>query len=231
MALALASPPVIPCHPFPESYFCAIAQAISHAWLEICADGLEDSLDEDTTTNQLHAKLIDMLDETTSQVPLFTCKYFETPGRDAKHSNCDATSIDQMPDISFRISGDLGIPHKHKAIFVECKVLDENRGVNLYCKYGIKRFVDGEYAYRMPHAIMIAYVANRSYSMPASLDDYFANSSAPCAKSCSPTGASAVRRDIPCHEDVFITTHPRAFSGAPGAIELNHLWLAVPEKC
>jgi hypothetical protein len=46
------------------------------------------------------------------------------------------------------------------ALFIECKIIDDNKRMSLYLKNGISRYIDGQYAWSMRHSVMIAYVKN-----------------------------------------------------------------------
>jgi len=51
---------------------------------------------------------------------------------------------------------------------IECKLLDKatDKTFYLYCKEGVKRFVDGEYAWARREAAMLAYVRDGSRVVP-----------------------------------------------------------------
>lgn len=226
MTPSLAIPPTVPCEPFPGIFLEAIARAVVDAWRMVCESGFDSFEDEDETTAALEEALHAIMEEREGapNVPLFTDRFFETPPRDAKQRNHSRTQHDKMPDLTFRLSGVEGRPRPYRAVFVECKVLDESRGFNLYCKYGVLRFVDGRYAHRMPHAMMLAYVLEESVKH-SDLDNYFHTSRGECAKTCEPLATGAAPYSISSEYPIYVTTHQRLIANALGTIDLHHLWL------
>lgn len=152
------------------------------------------------------------------------------PTRDSKVEPLDGDSIDQMPDITIYPANprEVVTDETQDALFYECKVLDRKRNLDRYRKDGIDRFLDGRYAWAMPHAGMIAYVFERSNTCPvSSLRSYFKRS----------LNGVAIAELVRCAElpikvseapgadaaDVALTRHSR--TRLP-AIDLRHLWLS-----
>ena len=93
---------------------------------------------------------------------------------------------------------------------------------------GIARFLDGRYAWAMPHAGMVAYVFERSNTCPvSSLRRYFKRSSngVPIAErvGCAELPAKVSEAPGANAADVALTRHSRALMPA---IDLRHLWLS-----
>lgn len=230
MPSSLATPPEVLCGPIPEPFLRAIVRAITVAWGMVCSSSFHDFADEDKTTTRIQQELFAILERRPGSpvVPLFDDSRFDTPQRDAKHTNYDRTQDDKMPDFRLQLSGVGGRPRPHRALFVECKVLDQSRKLDKYCKFGIMRFVDGRYAYRMPHALMVGYVLHHSASLPSSLVDFFERDKAECAKLCAPITCQWVNSISATENSVYETTHSRRFPNSPGPIALFHLWLETP---
>ena len=144
--------------------------------------------------------------------------------------SCDG--IEKEPDLTF-------IPHQTSyrgtllnALFVECKLLQCNDNLSKYVSEGILRFVEGEYAWRMPHGMMIAYV-HEERSCKDSLVEYFKNATGEKAKICLPLNGVSDCRFAKCiTHDIFLTKHKRYCpnGGTLPKIEINHFWLSVPRK-
>lgn len=204
--------------------------AVVEAWTMVCSGNFNLFNDEDRTTAEIEEALLAILEhrEGAPVVPMFSDKYFETPPRDAKQRDHSRVKNDNMPDLTFRLAGELGRPRPFRAVFVECKVLDGGRGVNLYCKNGIRRFVDGKYAHRMSHAMMLGYVLDGSSKIPDDLDDYFLRGRSDCAVDCKPNASYMASYLSPPGYDIYITTHSRPYDSECAGIDLHHLWLEAP---
>lgn len=94
-------------------------------------------------------------------VPGFNKTYFSYVVRDPELTCYDGTHPDKKPDIVLglqRPDGARIIPDQD-ALFVECKPVDSTHGLTSeYGVAGIRRFVEGEYAWAMRSAMMLAYV-------------------------------------------------------------------------
>lgn len=231
MTFSLTTPPHVPCEPFPEHYLIAVAKALVAAWDVVCSSGFTAFDDEDQTSDEMVHALCAILDRGPGvpHIQHFFHKYFETPRRDAKQRNHNCSSREKMPDLIFCLSGTMGSPRPYRALFVECKVLSESKAIDLYCENGVRRFVEGQYAYRMPHAMMLAYNLTDK-NLPNSLDaffDYKRSRRARCAKDCAPTSRGPASFAPPPGHVIYVTRHERTFDLAPGPIDLHHLWLNI----
>lgn len=84
---------------------------------------------------------------------------FETVDRGAKTRSADGR-IEKAPDLVIRpIVAVPGVRSRTDwGWFVECKIIAATRFTpQLYCNHGVARFIRGEYAPRMPSALLIAY--------------------------------------------------------------------------
>ena len=213
-----------------------VEQALSEAWLRLLRDhsALVSGGNEDAITNQLMTELVVLR---SIECPAgFHAGLFGMPVRDGKVPSWDGKSIDQMPDITIYPA----IPRRniadqrHDALFYECKVLDKTRGLNLYRSQGIERFTQGRYAWRMPHAGMVAYVLESSEISPTTaLTDYFSHVNKAGKTIGSELGAfiaptSVEKAKTAYVSDVAESKHFRTvpvLSGKMGVISLRHLWL------
>ena len=141
--------------------------------------------------------------------------------------NFDGKKVSKRPDLLVKMVGRQNVKPTQDGIFVECKLIDTDAtSKRLYCDNGITRFTDGDYAWAMTEAMMLAY--SREKKKPSvALTDAFEkrkNKVLPVGKlrDCSESSAKPV---------VAISMHRRTFPlngrRAP-KITLRHLWLQRP---
>lgn len=227
--------------PWNPAVIVVVEQAIRQAWRTLLRDhkNVLATRDEDRITDRLLDILAEMRKDAT--VPGFTAELFGQPVRDAKLSDWLGASIDKTPDITvYPARPRLGISHdRHDALFLECKVLDGARRLTQYGDQGIQRFLDGRYAWRMPHAHMVAYVFSAADRHPESaLRGYFTRK-----RAGSPSQSNGQRLAVShgptevfpagcAHtRPVIQTGHLRSAPVLPGRdnlIVLRHIWLCDP---
>jgi hypothetical protein len=115
--------------------------------------------DEDEITEQLELVLESRL-RRTGEVPGFDRRRFGPVRREPKVTNYNGESPDKMPDLVFHLKPErLDTLSTHDAIFAECKPVHATRAAGAhYCDRGIIRFINGDYAWAMQDALMVAYV-------------------------------------------------------------------------
>lgn len=141
----------------------------------------------------------------------------------------DGSHLEKRPDLSIYLSNRTrGFP-----LIVEAKILDSAaaRTEVLYCDHGLRRFVDGEYAWANREAFMIAYVRDGS-SIENTLKPYLATSmtSVPAKYLVEelPSAASGGFSDLARsrHGRSFVYSNQVLSARRPGAITVWHLWLS-----
>ncbi len=215
--------------------------AIREAWRTLVLEhqAVLATRDEDRITDRLLDVLVDIRARGT--VPGFTADLFGVPVRDAKLADWLGSSIDKTPDVTvYSAKPRHGISDgRHDALFFECKVLDGKRRLTQYGDEGIQRFLDGRYAWRMPHAHMVAYVFSITDRHPNSaLKTHFARRR---TRPLRQTNAQLLRlRNGPtevspagcaCTRPIIQTDHLRSapvLQGRDNPIVLRHLWLCDP---
>jgi len=221
-------------HPAIEDRFILAAEnAIRLAWIRLQKKKSMNHVlthgKEIEVTNKLQKELDHIRNNGTS--PGYNDKTFERPHRGNDLCNYDETHIEKQPDLIFYISGtrEEAIDSLHDGIFVECKVLDNgSRNIGLYATKGIHRFLTGDYAWRMPHALMLGYVRTNQ-KLPDDLTSYF-DKRGNKTKFCLITGIKRCTktRKKPA---VYVSSHCRKWqhtdSVKPGDIAIRHLWLDV----
>jgi len=125
----------------------------------------------------------------------------------------------------------------YDAVFAECKIVGPGpKNMRWYVSGGLIKFVNGDYAWAMPDAMMIGYVRT-SQQLPEPLTDYFKKKTkgefnstvynllgAPIM--CSQSNTRTVYR-------VCRTEHTRQWGypldgkRKPGNITIRHLWLEI----
>jgi hypothetical protein len=178
--------------------------------------------EEVSITLELQRRLNEMLNDEEPSVPGFTSSMFETVVRGGEIENADSTSLERRPDLTFRLQGKspLKTAREHYALFTECKVVDRSRSLKGYCDTGLRRFITCEYAWAMPHALMIAY--SESETTPGDLASFLSSST-----DCETIGVPTVDAPPP---SVLRSKHGRNQSGAAapsGPVDITHLWLPL----
>jgi hypothetical protein len=95
----------------------------------------------------------------TGEVPGFNQRSFGRLWREPKVVSYDMRHLDKMPDMIFHLNRDsLTVLSTEDGLFVECKPVDKAHPAGQdYCDAGVRRFVDGEYAWAMQDAMMVGY--------------------------------------------------------------------------
>lgn len=141
----------------------------------------------------------------------------------------DGSHLEKRPDLSIYLSN----RNRSFPLITEAKIIDgaASKTESMYCGNGIRRFVEGEYAWGNREAFMIAYVRDGS-SIDTKLTPFLSN-----AGSQSPPGylleALPIAKGSGSY-DLASSTHGRSFlysSGLndisePGSISIWHLWLS-----
>lgn len=180
------------------------------------------SADEDTITQVLVDDIIERRLRKTGEVDGFNGAMFGKVIREPKITNFDKKHPDKMPDIFFDLKRDqLPVLSDQDGLFVECKPVDSKHPVwSCYCKKGLARFVNGDYAWAMQDALMVGYVRS-----PLSFEKL---SSVLNAKN------SAELKTMNHSEltgfEIYLSNHAREFEwpenqGQACRILITHLWL------
>jgi hypothetical protein len=184
---------------------------------------------EDAITLELHEALFDRVFN-SGVVEGFDSGLFATVEREPKIRSYDYGHLDKMPDLLVRLVGrPPGLRNSQDGLFIECKPVDSTHAVlGHYCDKGLIRFVQGDYAWAMPNAMMVGYT-KQGYTLSVKLTQ---------ALQGWPLGAQHSTLPRPCAhskataigEIVHSTEHARSFkyletNQAAPAITIRHLWL------
>ena len=215
----------LPLAPIPDDLLEILAEGLSQAFHDIRADSppTVTTGDEPEVTALMQARLNRMINEDTLWRQLVN---YVARGTDS--ISFDGSHIEKSPDLSIVLSdAELRFP-----LVAEAKILDAamSKTVALYCKAGIRRFVDGEYAWGNREAFMIGYVRDDS-SIDQTLKAFLSK-----AAVTDPHCYLVETLPVPVGtdpSDLAYTRHGRSFvygnqrpPNRPGPISVWHLWLA-----
>lgn len=221
-----SKPPEIEIIKFSYCHIVSVARALEIVWHNLKRTNFRDYKDENLVSAEIIEGLNNLLSE--GNLGFFNYEIYETVVRDGKLKDYSGISIDQMPDITVRLAGKSAGAKTYVGLFIECKVLDNNRKINLYVENGVKRYVDGKYSWRMKQSMMVAYVYSKD-KLPGSLKEYLLKSKSKSAQQCRPIGPITILNCKKYMVEICLTVHARNFllkGGVnPGNIELNHFWL------
>ena len=213
-----------------------IARAIRHAWAMICDDPEKHlappapgNPEEDIYSDALKELLVGMLTNPDESVPGFSDQIFSDVLRGANVARYDLTSINKQPDLFVRVAAnDPSQLGSYYGLFIEAKVIRPSKGVANYTDEGTQRFVDGEYAWIMEDAMMIAYQVPPGQPIKK-LGDRLAKSTTLAALEVD----GKLLRVKPTASICAVSVHVRGWhhqdGTAPGDIRVWHVWdLNVP---
>ena len=210
---------------------------IAHEHLEVLAEGLQLAFDdirahapatvatgeEPEVTALMQARLNRLIDENSlwRQLVLWV-------GRGTESISFDGSHLEKRPDLSIILSGS----ERRFPLVAEAKILDAaaSKTAALYCEKGIRRFVEGEYAWGNREAFMIGYVRDGS-SINTTLKAFLSK-----ARNLHPHRYLVEELPVPVgsgSSDLAYTRHRRGFvygsqrkPNSPRPISVWHLWLA-----
>lgn len=160
----------------------------------------------------------------------FNCREFETVTREGNLTNYNGKHPDKEPDFIFRLREiRAGTEKVQDGIIAECKPIDAAHPVgSVYCKEGLIRFINGDYAWAMQSGMMIGYVDTAYTVFPKLSDPLFKDKKIYNTKK-EPYVCSQSKR-LKLYPLVYKTIHerkwkyPQTGEKAPD-ITIRHLWL------
>lgn len=188
------------------------------------------SAKEDDITRQLEFILENRL-RPHGEVPGFDSRSFGRVSKAPELTNVDGQHPAKKPDLVFDLKREsFQVLHTHDALFAECKPVDRRHRIpSCYCNDGMHRFINGDYAWTMQEAMMIAYVRD-NHTIAEHLAPNLASPrlhaalGSPTPPVQVPASGSHERA-----EALHITTHQRVFlwpggRGQACAIRIFHSW-------
>lgn len=149
--------PVHPTDPFSPSQLLVIEEALCEAWKRVVASTVPVATAGEV---DLNAALVTSLHELLAEesVSAFTDVAFESPVRGGEVEDLTGARKEKRPDVTLRPTGNPGHSKEFWALFIECKIVDGDHPVTLYFSKGLRRFIDGTYAWAVRQGMMLAYV-------------------------------------------------------------------------
>ena len=217
---------------FEPGFLAIVNRALTWAWATLRQRSSDEHLREVAEvqiTEAMQTVLNQAMNDALEPVEGFTAAYFETMERGGEIANYDGTRLEKRPDLRFRLRGRHNVSDRLQyAFFVECKIVDATHAVLRYCNEGLARFIRGDYAWAMPHAMMLAYVRDRTYSVQA-LKQLLENDNTQYAVTSVsvPEATEALGSVESVHKRPW--RYPVTDS-EPGPIEIRHLWLLLSSE-
>ncbi|EMX8451029.1 TPA: hypothetical protein L3996_002575 [Pseudomonas aeruginosa] len=223
----------------PLSLMTVVENALSMAWRRLLDDVEKGAFSicqstEDVITERLYMILGELDSAGDDAVPGLSL--LQTPAREGNIRNFNGDHLDKQPDLTFRPIRNL-IPSSNTvptAIFIECKPVDSVHPlISTYCRSGLMRFINGDYAWGVDRAMMVGYVRNIC-ALPGGLFTAFSD---PLLS--SELGLNGQLEPLPntaAGDAVHQSLHWRCFlvpeaSAPAGKISINHLWLYPSKAC
>jgi hypothetical protein len=223
----------------PSSLMVVVQNVMSTAWRFLLQEVEQGSFSickstEDQITERLHMILGALDAEGESAVAGLS--QLQCPIREGNVRNYDGTKLDKQADLTFRPIRNLvhcgnTIP---TAIFIECKPIDAKHPVpSIYCRDGLVRFVNGDYAWGVDRAIMVGYVRNVC-ALPGGLSTALVDFT--LSRQMQLVGKLQVLPNTISGDTVCQSMHGRQFqlpgmTTPVGQIVVHHLWLKPTQPC
>lgn len=225
-----------PFEPLSLAYIRAIEQAIRYAWKELMAapgpHGVDLSADGEVEISEALLRVLEAIRGAEKPpVPAFS-EHFETPQSDGSLRNFDGSELSKRPDFCFRlkINPYPGFNRHHYGFFVEAKLIGSDGSIRPYAQGGLVKFLRGQYAWAMSHAMMLGYLRKTGQKLPDALENYFnrlGNSEEYLVESM-PRVCSYTHQTPKAYATIHRRTWPYPEGkGSPGNIEIVHLWLNI----
>ena len=214
----------LPTPPIAYIHLAVIFDGVKRAFDRLVADhkGALAEKEENELNGLLQARLNTLCTEERLLSQMVACVV-----RGGESISFDGKRLELRPDLGIYLTS----RHRNFPLVVECKIIDGNagKGVDLYCINGIRRFVEGEYAWGSSQSLMVAYVRDGS-TVDQTLTPHL-NANAKKNPDPFQTEAMPSEEGIP---PVWVSRHGREFTfvgeagGNPGPIRISHLWFKAP---
>lgn len=217
----------LPHPPIPQRTVLLLCKVIRRAWELLVATPPSGFILSTATEDEITVELVDIIENRlriTGEVDGFDHAMFGRVVREPKITNFDKKHPDKMPDIFFDLKREtLPVYSNQDGLFVECKPVDGKHSLlSCYCKKGLIRFVNGDYAWAMQNALMVGYVTgNYSFTKLSAVLSKVENDNLKTVD------------HLPTKPSMYCSNHDRDFMwmeerGQTCRISVSHLWLAIP---
>ena len=173
--------------------------------------------------------LIEAQLNTLIEQDLFWAQLVSSVARGKESPSFDGSHLEMRPDLSICLTD----RSRCFPLVVEAKILDAAAGKTEthYCEQGLRRFLEGKYAWGTREAFMLAYVRDGA-SIAATLTPFLSGTTAssvpgylveelPTPQGIPPTDLARSR-----HGRTFVYIHQASPACMPGPIAVWHLWLS-----
>jgi hypothetical protein len=215
----------LPLDPIAQAHLDIIFETVARVWDELRRDQFQ--VVAEGTEAEINAMLEARLNGLWRTDPLWS-QLVSSVARGKESLSFDGSHLEKRPDLSIYLTG----KHPSFPIVVECKLIDHfsGKGVDLYCKNGVARFVAGQYAWANREAVMIAYIRDDS-TVEKHLSPFLESGA---GKALDPWQTCRLPEIGGGRTPVTSSDHLRNFEYSlatgpkgPGMISLWHLWLGA----
>lgn len=214
----------LPFSEVPEDYLEIIAEKLVEAFAEIIKShpSMVATGSEAEVTALLGSRLNSMMEEDPLWGQLVICAT-----RGAESLSFDGSHLEKRPDLSLHLASRA----RNFPLIVEAKIIDRAKDEKLYCENGVRRFVEGEYAWASREAFMVAYVRDKS-TIAGKLTPHLTTALGQTPPGYLveeiPFAVAATSADLARsrHGRSFVYPHKGPPPVGPGSIAIWHLWLS-----
>ncbi len=211
-----------------DEHLLAIAEVLQRAFDQIRRDHPSEVAigEEPAVTALLQARLNGLINQDAIWRQLVV-----SVGRGTESISFDGSHIERRPDLSIVLSDDRRFP-----LVAEAKILNAAAGQTLkrYCDNGLRRFLDGEYAWARREAFMLAYVRDGSTISPlltTALSKAHGSKPDPYKVEEFPVQVGpATPPDLARSRHGRSFAYPKSQSHNPGPVSIWHLWLPATHR-
>jgi hypothetical protein len=214
----------LPLPPIADQILSIIVETIAETWAQLLSEG--QTILNTGSEIQVNSLLQSRLNCLGNTKPMWS-QLVSAVVRGGEATNFSGEYPEKRPDLSIYLTGN----HASFPLIAECKILDinSNKGIGFYGKKGIKRFINGDYAWTNCEGIMIAYVRDGAI-VPTTLTPHLSANAQKVPDPFQTMSMPQLRPDI--YPTVHHSSHQRDFGylsvvigSVPGPINLLHLWL------
>lgn len=216
----------LPLKPLQERHLRVIALGLARAWDELMIKTAGALLFD--AEAEVNAQLCIQLNKRIPQDPCLNLIVYDVSRGEETH-NFDGAKLEKRPDLQLKLTR---ADRRNFPLVAECKLLDPDKDIHLYCSDGLVRFLKGDYAWMAREAFMIAYVRDGSTLesvLTPHLKKYQLETPDRFATQSLPRPVDGVGLELRRSSHARGFRYPYHTPDDPGPIEVWHLWLLGPQ--